>query len=131
MRQYKFEKNFLWGSSFSGPQTESAFFEDGKSASNWDYWFKIEKYRFFNQQPCLNDFYHRYPEDIKIAKQLNFNSLQTSIQWTRLIPDGKTVNPKGVEFYNSVINEMLKNNIKPIINLFNFDMPHWAQEKGG
>ncbi|AOX43411.1 6-phospho-beta-glucosidase [Spiroplasma sp. NBRC 100390] len=131
MGQYNFEKNFLWGSAFSGPQTESAFFEDGKSASNWDHWFKIEKYRFFNQQPCLNDFYHRYPEDIKIAKELNFNSLRTSIQWTRLIPDGKTINPKGVEFYNNVINEMLKNNIKPIINLFHFDMPHWAQEKGG
>ncbi|WP_338964958.1 MULTISPECIES: family 1 glycosylhydrolase [unclassified Spiroplasma] len=100
-------------------------------SSNWDYWFKIEKYRFFNQQPCLNDFYHRYPEDIKIAKELNFNSLRTSIQWTRLIPDGKTINPKGVTFYNNVINEMLKNNIKPIINLFHFDMPHWAQEKGG
>ncbi|GAA6238256.1 MAG: hypothetical protein SPLM_03780 [Spiroplasma phoeniceum] len=26
---------------------------------------------------------------------------------------------------------MLKNNIKPIINLFHFDMPYWAQQKGG
>ncbi len=26
---------------------------------------------------------------------------------------------------------MLKNNIKPIINLFHFDIPYWAQQKGG
>ncbi|WP_456299943.1 family 1 glycosylhydrolase [Spiroplasma kunkelii] len=70
----------------------------------------------------MNDFYHRYQEDIKIVRELNFNSLRTLIQWTRLIHDGKTVNPKGIEFYNNVINEMLKNNIKPIINLFDFDM---------
>ncbi|WP_255401044.1 family 1 glycosylhydrolase [Spiroplasma sp. ChiS] len=116
----------MWGSAFSGPQTEGTFLEDGKSASNWDHWFSLEKYRFFNQQRCLNDFYHRYQEDIKIARELNFNSLRTSIQWSRLIPDGKTINPKGVEFYNNVINEMLKNNFKPIINLFHFDMPYWA-----
>ncbi|WP_235511055.1 family 1 glycosylhydrolase [Spiroplasma kunkelii] len=48
MRQYNFKKNFLWGSTFSGPQTEGASLEDGKSASNWDHWFKLEKYRFFN-----------------------------------------------------------------------------------
>ncbi|AGM24659.1 glycoside hydrolase family 1 protein [Spiroplasma chrysopicola] len=131
MLKFDFKKNFLWGSAFSGPQTEGAFFEDGKSSSNWDYWFKKEKYRFFNEQPCRNDFYHRYEEDILIAKKLNFNSLRTSIQWSRLIPDGKTINPKGIEFYNNVINTMLANNIKPIINLFHFDMPTWAQEVGG
>ncbi|AHF57235.1 glycoside hydrolase family 1 protein [Spiroplasma eriocheiris] len=131
MAKYKFPDQFLWGSAFSEPQTEGASLEDGKAPSNWDHWFQIEKYRFFNQTPCLNDFYHRYPEDIKIARDLNFNSLRTSIQWTRLIPDGKNINPKGVEFYNNVINEMLKNKIKPIINLFHFDMPFWAQLKGG
>ncbi|UZQ29424.1 MAG: family 1 glycosylhydrolase [Spiroplasma phoeniceum] len=75
--------------------------EGGKSASNSYHWFKLEKYRFFNQQPCLNDFYHRYQKDIKIARELNFNSLRTSVEWTRLIPDWKTVNPKEIEFYNN------------------------------
>lgn len=133
MAKYLFPKNFLWGSAFSGPQTEGmgTNLQGNKSQSNWDYWFSIEKYRFFNSQPCLNDFYHRYREDIKLAKELNFNSLRTSIQWTRLIPDGKNINSEGVVFYNNMINEMIKNNIKPIINLFHFDMPLWAQKLGG
>lgn len=41
------------------------------------------------------------------------------------------VNEKAVKFYNNVINELIRNGILPIINLFHFDMPMWAQKLGG
>ena len=126
-----FPKDFWWGSAMSGPQVEGGFFEDGKSATIWDEYFRTNRSRFFNSTNVKNDFYNNYKEDIKLAKQAGFNSLRTSIQWTRLIPDGKNVNQKGVEFYNKVIDEMIKNDIEPFITLFHFDMPLWAQKKGG
>ena len=38
------------------------------------------------------------------------------------------VNPKAIEFYNNVINELLANGIEPFVNLFHFDMPMCMQE---
>lgn len=65
-------------------------------------------------------------------KEVGLNSFRPSIQWSRLMPTkSMRVNPKAVKFYNSVINEMLKNGILPIMNLFHFDMPMWAQKLGG
>ncbi len=122
-------KDFLWGAGFSGPQTEGI--GRNKSLSVWDYWF-MEKSQIFSEQTYVrNNFLKHYESDIKLAKSLNFNSLRTSIQWTFLIPDGKNINPSSVAFYNDMINKMINNGITPIINLFHFDMPLWAEEKGG
>ncbi len=127
---YNMKNKFLWGSALSGPQTEGNSSQN-KSDSTWDYWFKHNPEKFYQQKFVKNDFIHNYKKDIDFAKQANFNSLRTSIQWTFLIPDGKNINPVAVEFYNNMINYMLKSGIEPIINLFHFDMPMWLMKIGG
>ncbi len=58
-------------------------------------------------------------------KKTGHNSFRTSIQWSRLIPDGVgSLNPEAVAFYNSYIDELLSNDIEPLINLYHFDMPN-------
>ncbi|EJY5100847.1 glycoside hydrolase family 1 protein [Listeria monocytogenes] len=131
---YKFPENFWWGSAASGPQTEGAANVDGRKPSIWDHWYKIEPGRFFNDVGPTNtsNFYYQYKEDIALMKQTGHNSFRTSIQWSRLIPDGiGKVNPKAVDFYNRVIDEMLANDVEPFMNLYHFDMPMSMQEKGG
>lgn len=77
-------------------------------------------------------FYDNYKEDIKLLKEVGHNSFRTSIQWSRLIPDGTgEPNPKAVEFYSNMIDAVLDEGIEPFINLFHFDMPMCMQEKGG
>ncbi|MBY7142901.1 glycoside hydrolase family 1 protein [Virgibacillus sp. NKC19-3] len=130
---YKFPKNFLWGAASSATQTEGAADEGGKAKNIWDYWFEIEPERFHQGigPQETSDFYKQYKEDIERMKAINFNSFRTSISWTRLLPDGKHINQEAVRFYNDVINELLKNDIEPIINLYHFDMPLHFQEQGG
>ncbi|MBC1424121.1 glycoside hydrolase family 1 protein [Listeria seeligeri] len=131
---YKFPENFWWGSAASGPQTEGAANVDGRKPSIWDHWYDIEPGRFFNDVGPTNtsNFYYQYKEDIALMKQTGHNSFRTSIQWSRLIPDGiGEVNPKAVDFYNRVIDEMIANNVEPFMNLYHFDMPMSMQEKGG
>ena len=131
---YKFPKGFWWGTATSGPQSEGAADQDGRKMSIWDYWYKEEPERFFDRVGPENTstFYSNYKEDIKLLKETGHNSFRTSIQWSRLIPDGVgEVNKKAVEFYNNVIDELIANDILPIINLFHFDMPMCMQEKGG
>ncbi|SDN08125.1 6-phospho-beta-glucosidase [Fictibacillus solisalsi] len=131
---YQFPKHFWWGSAASGPQTEGAADREGRKPSIWDYWYTIEPDCFHKGIGPENtsDFYHRYKQDIQLMKETGHNSFRTSIQWSRLIPDGAgEVNPEAVNFYNRVINELIANNIEPFINLYHFDMPMAMQEKGG
>lgn len=131
---YKFPEGFWWGSATSGPQAEGAADIDGKSPTIWDYWFEKEPQRFFDGvgPQETSTFYKNYKEDIQLLKATGQNSFRTSIQWARLIPDGTgEPNPKAVEFYNNVIDELIVQGITPFINLFHFDMPMVMQEKGG
>ena len=129
----KFPKDFLWGAATSAPQTEGAALADGKSPSTWDKWFEMEPELFFDQvgPNDTSNVYYQYKEDVALMKKMDMNSYRTSIAWTRLLPDGKTLNPKAVDFYRNYFQEMLDNGVEPIINLFHFDMPWWLMEKGG
>lgn len=131
MTTYEFPENFLWGAAASATQTEGA--GEGKAKNIWDYWYEIEPERFHQGvgPKETSDFYRQYKEDIKRMKAIHFNSFRTSISWSRLLPDGKHVNQKAVQFYNQVIDELIASDIDPIINLFHFDMPMDFQEKGG
>ncbi|WP_328589087.1 glycoside hydrolase family 1 protein [Sutcliffiella halmapala] len=129
----EFPKGFLWGAASSGPQLEGAADIDGKVKTVWDHWFETEPDKFYQQigPRDVSNFYFRYKEDIQTMKELGFNSYRTSISWARLLPDGKHVNEKAVTFYRDVFTRLKENGVKPIINLFHFDMPYHFHEKGG
>ena len=131
---YQFPAGFWWGSAASGPQTEGVFEGDGKGASIWDYWYQQEPEKFFNEvgPEKTSQVYTRYQEDIQLMKETGHTTFRTSIQWSRLFPQGKgEVNQKAVDFYNAYIDELIANGIEPFMNLYHFDMPMVLQEKGG
>ncbi|MFA9396951.1 MAG: glycoside hydrolase family 1 protein [Clostridiaceae bacterium] len=130
--KYRFNDNFLWGGAVSGPQTEGS--TGKKCDSIWEYWYKKNPEKFYNEVGSVttSDFYRKYKEYIKIMKDLNIKSYRTSIQWSRLILDREgTVDTDGVIFYNNVINELIKNDIEPMMCLHHFDLPMYWMEKGG
>lgn len=132
--EYQFPAGFWWGSAASGPQTEGVFEGDGKGASIWDYWYQKEPEKFFNGvgPEKTSQVYTRYQEDIQLMKETGHTTFRTSIQWSRLFPQGKgEVNQKAVDFYNAYIDELIANGIEPFMNLYHFDMPMALQEKGG
>ena len=129
--RYRFPKDFWWGSSASATQTEGAADVDGKGKNIWDHWYEVQPNRFFNGVGPENtsQFYYKYKEDIQLMKEIGHNSFRMSISWSRLIPNGQgEVNPKAVDFYNNVINELLEAGIEPFVNLYHFDMPLALQE---
>lgn len=133
MVHYDFPPEFLWGAASSATQSEGTIAGDEKAENIWDYWFKTNPEKFYHGvgPSITSDFYQQFEEDIQRMKDINFNSFRTSISWSRLLPDGEHVNPEAVTFYNHVIDRLIDANIKPIINLFHFDMPMHLQEKGG
>jgi hypothetical protein len=114
-------------------QTEGATLSDGRSASVWDVYVKNrpDQIRDGSTAAVATDFYHRYKDDIALMKSLGVKSYRMSISWSRLIPSGRkggAVNPKGLEFYNNVINELLKAGISPAVTLYHWDMPQANQD---
>ncbi|MDQ0148759.1 glycoside hydrolase family 1 protein [Eubacterium multiforme] len=129
----KFPENFWWGSATSGPQSEGEFNKRHKNV--FDYWFDKNPEVFFDRvgPNIASNFYNSYKEDIKSLKEIGLNSFRTSIQWTRLIKDLETGEPDedGVRFYNDVIDECIKNNMTPVMNLHHFDLPVELYDKYG
>ncbi|WZU01844.1 family 1 glycosylhydrolase [Erysipelothrix sp. D19-032] len=115
------------------PQTEGSNLSGGKSLNTWDKWFELSPERFDqNVGPqTTSDVYKLYKEDVQRMRDMNLNSYRTSISWTRLLPDGKTLNQEAVAYYRDYFQTMIDKDIHPIINLFHFDMPWWMMEKGG
>ena len=125
-----FPEDFLWGASSSAWQVEGAVEEDGRTLSVID--LNSRKKAPFADNSISADHYHHYKEDIALMKECGMTSYRFSLSWSRLIPESnRKVNPSGLAFYNSVIDELLKNGITPIVTLYHYDMPVWVKEKYG
>ena len=128
-----FPKDFLWGTSTSGPQTEGRFAGDGKGDNLWDYWYQVEPHRFrFQEGPGLTStFYENWEEDIELLVETGHTAFRTSIQWSRIFPEGRgEVNPVGVAFYRQVFERIKSKGIHLMVNLYHFDLPFALQEQG-
>ena len=112
-----FPKNFLWGAATASYQIEGAFKSDGKGESIWDRFTHTEgKIKNNENGDIAVDHYNRYKEDVKLMSDIKMSAYRFSLAWTRILPEGKgTVNQKGIDFYSRLIDELLENNIKPLI----------------
>ena len=128
-----FPVDFWWGGATSGPQNEGRFHKPHVNVFDYHYDTKPEDFFRYVGPDVASDFYHLYESDIALFKDLGFNSLRTSIQWTRLIDDleAGTLNPEGLAYYNRVIDALLAAGIRPIINLHHFDLPIELYERYG
>ena len=136
--------NFLWGSSISAGQCEGGFSSRGMTVvdimpqGKTLRWQKLDNPGEYLQMPDGyypsregTDFYGHYKEDIKLFAKMGFKALRLSILWSRVFPTGNEESPNeaGLQFYDNVIDELLKYNITPIITTIHFDMPLWVVQK--
>lgn len=128
-----FPDGFLWGTATASYQIEGAWNEDGKGPSIWDTFAHTPgKIKNGDTGDVANDHYHRYKEDVALLKSLNTNAYRLSLSWPRILPQGKgTVNQKGLDFYNRLVDELLANGIQPFPTLYHWDLPQALQDKGG
>lgn len=129
----KFPSDFAWGVATSSYQIEGATNVDGRGPSIWDAFCSIPgNVANLENGDVACDHYNRYAEDVAIMKDLGVDSYRFSIAWPRLFPNGDSVREeRGFQFYNNLIDELIANNIEPVITLYHWDLPQALQEKGG
>jgi beta-glucosidase len=128
-----FPSNFLWGTATSAYQIEGAVNEDARGPSIWDrYAHTSGKILDKSSADVANDHYHRYKEDVQLIKAMGVKAYRFSIAWPRVFPEGAgSPNPKGLDFYNRLLDELLENGIEPFATLYHWDLPQALQDRVG
>ncbi|WP_312757477.1 6-phospho-beta-glucosidase [Pantoea brenneri] len=127
-----FPNTFLWGGALAANQVEGAYREEGKGLSTSD----VQPQGIFGpiveREPGSSsikdiaiDFYHRYPEDIKLFAEMGFSCLRVSIAWTRIFPNGDDPQPNeaGLAFYDRLFDQLAAHRITPLVTLSHYEMP--------
>src|SRR5437660_277373 len=128
-----FPKDFVWGTATSSYQIEGAVNEDGRGRSIWDTFSHTPgKIEDGSNGDRANEHYHRYKEDVRLIKDLGVKAYRFSIAWPRVFPEGTgKPNPKGLDFYNRLLDELLANGIEPYATLYHWDLPQALQDRVG
>ena len=71
------------------------------------------------------DHYHHWREDIALMAGMGFNVYRFSICWSRIFPTGEeeTPNEEGLKFYETMIDEMEKYDMEPLITIHHDELP--------
>ena len=151
-----FPKGFLWGGAIAANQAEGAWNVDGKGCSMADIEELPEQYsrtsvvgfqhtkeellaaskdetRFYPRRTAI-DFYHTYPADLALMKEMGFRCFRTSFHWTRIFPNGDEQEPNeaGLAYYDRLLKEIRANGMEPVMTISHYEMPvHLISEYGG
>ena len=139
--QKGFPEGFLWGGAIAANQAEGAYDADGKGMDISDgfphgikhgYDPELVPGQFYPTHEAI-DFYHRYKEDLALMQEMGFKVFRTSINWSRIFPNGddEMPNEKGLQYYDELFDEMLRRGMQPLVTLSHYETPTNLVKKYG
>jgi len=133
LSKIEFPAGFHWGAATASYQIEGGWKADGKGESVWDRFSHTDgKVQHGHTGDVACDHYNRFREDVALMKELNLTSYRFSLGWPRIQPLGKgAVNQKGLDFYSSLVDELLAADIRPFVTLYHWDLPQALEDDGG
>ena len=126
-----FPNSFAWGTATAAHQVE------GNNTNN--NWYDWEHQLDENNQPRIHngdksilaaDHWNRYPDDIKLMKDLGVNHYRFSIEWSKIEPQNGNYNVESIQHYRDLCDSLIKNNITPVVTLHHFTHPTWFEKLG-
>jgi len=129
----RFPDGCRWGAATAAYQIEGAVAEDGRTPSIWDTFShtpgRVHKGHTGN---VACDHYHRSAADIALMQHLGLGTYRFSISWSRVRPDGNgPVNPRGLDFYDRLVDQLSAAGIQPMVTLYHWDLPQCLEDRGG
>ncbi|WP_291292930.1 glycoside hydrolase family 1 protein [Enterococcus sp.] len=142
-----FPEDFLWGGAIAANQAEGAWNIDGKGwcvADINEFLPDVDLEKKSNMEMTTSyikeamdstdrifpkrwgiDFYHTYKDDLKLLAELGLKTFRTSINWARIFPNGDELEPNeaGLQFYDDLFDEIIKNGMEPMITMSHYELP--------
>ena len=126
-----FPEGFLFGAATAAYQIEGHGF-GGAGPTHWDTFAATPGNVVRAEDGRLAcDHYHCWPDDLDLLRDGNFDAYRFSTSWARVMPDGRTVNPEGLDFYDKLVDGMLERGLKPFHTLYHWEMPSALADLGG
>jgi beta-glucosidase len=125
--------DFRWGVATSAYQIEGAPDEDGRTQSIWDTYCRTPgMVDGGDNGDVACDHYHRMPEDVALIASLGVDTYRFSVAWPRVQPGGRgAANPRGLGFYDRLVDELLGAGVDPWVTLYHWDLPQELEDAGG
>lgn len=126
-----FPPGFQFGTATSAYQIEGHGF-GGAGRTHWDD-FAATPGNVVRAEHGLRacDHYHRFAQDLDLVQAAGLDAYRFSTSWARVMPDGKTANPQGLDFYDRLVDAMLARGIAPHATLYHWEMPSALADLGG
>ena len=127
-----FPEGFLFGAATSSYQIEGHA-HGGAGLTHWDSFAATPGNVVRAENGALAcDHYHRFEDDFDLMAEAGFDAYRFSTSWARVLPEGRGApNPKGLDFYDRVVDALLERNIKPMATLYHWEMPQPLADLGG
>lgn len=131
LSRFDFPEGFVFGAATAAYQIEGAKF-GGSGSCHWDTFAATPGNVVRAEDGALAcDHYHHWPADLDLIKQANMDAYRFSTSWARVMPDGVTINPEGMDFYDRLVDGMLARGLKPFQTLYHWELPSALADKGG
>lgn len=129
----EFPAGFLWGCATSAYQIEGSPLADGAGPSIWQRFTRTPgRVAGGDSGDIACDHYRRMREDVALMKELGLTAYRFSINWGRVLPEGRgRVNAAGLGFYERLVDELLRAGITPMATLYHWDLPQALDDRGG
>lgn len=128
-----FPKKFVWGVAAASYQIEGATTADGRGETVWDMLCRKDGAvwsKHSGAEAC--DHFRRYKQDVALMKSLRIQAYRFRLPGRACYRAGTgKVNPKGLAFYDKLIDELLAAGIQPYVTLFHWDFPLALYHRGG
>lgn len=132
-QDFAFPEGFLWGAATAAHQIEGSPLADGAGPSIWTRFAHVPGMTLNGDTGDIAcDHYHRWKDDVRLMRELGLQAYRFSVSWSRILPDGTgRVNQAGVDFYSRLVDELLANDIQPMLTLYHWDLPAALDDRGG
>ena len=126
-----FPRDFAWGTATAAHQVEG-----NNDNNNWHLWEyskdenNLSRIHNSDKSGLAADHWNRYSDDIKLMKDLGVDHYRFSVEWSRIEPQMGMYDSSALQHYKELCQELLDNNITPVVTLHHFTHPIWFEKLG-
>ena len=120
----RFPPGFLWGAATAAHQIEGH-----NTASDW--WRSEQLGLLPHQSGAACDSWNRWPEDVRLLRDLGLNAYRLSVEWARVEPEPGRFDQAALDTYRRQMEALREAGVEPLVTLHHFTNPQWLVDQGG